>query len=75
MSNGDELHLPGPVIPQPPAEWVCDLVQTATDLGYGVEVLRPGSVRLAGSHGLSIEIESRFLGGPLLATLLREVAK
>ena len=64
MKDGRPVEVTGP------AEWVRDLVQAATDLGYGVESIEPKAVRLVDKH-VRIEIESYVLSGAMLRRRLQ----
>jgi hypothetical protein len=53
-----------------PHEWMVDVLDAATELGYGVESLTPGSVRMS-DRAHTITVETIFLSGDTLRALFR----
>lgn len=54
-----------------PKEWFTDLFDAAADLGLSIRKIEPTRIELYGDANSSITIESHFLSGRMLRSVLR----
>ena len=54
-----------------PKEWLVDIADAAADLGLSIRSLSETKVELYGSADATVTIESHFLSGRLLRSVLR----
>lgn len=54
-----------------PKEWLVDIADAAADLGLGIRSIEPGKIVVYQGNDATITIESVFLSGRMLRSVLR----
>lgn len=53
------------------SEWLADLADAADDLGAGIRVITPKSIELFWGNDVTITVETHFLSGRMLRSILK----